>query len=347
MATRGSSGVREAGAGAPTPAGAPRWLLVKGRSGMGNRMLAVLTGILYARASGRRLVVDWGDGAYSAPGVNVFHDLFHCPSCDPGEVVPATASITPPIWDGRLDATTWDLHREHPELSIRGLWKRSSLELTAPQSDAAVAVVWLCSAKVPLLRSPLRAVLGELRRATSTDMVLSGLLREELVPQSWLQERIDAAARDLLDGETVGVHVRYTDRKAQLPRLLVRLDAVLRERPGLRVFLATDGPEVAELFARRYPGFVATSHRFADRGKPLHYGGPEETRRQDAVEALTDLYLLGACDHLVVDTSSSFSYVATLLSRTPRSHIHDVNRVPPRLRELLKRLMPAPVRWGI
>ena len=50
----------------------PNYVLVKGNAGLGNRLSSVLSGALYARLSGRRLLVDWTDWMYSNDGSNVF-----------------------------------------------------------------------------------------------------------------------------------------------------------------------------------------------------------------------------------------------------------------------------------
>lgn len=65
-----------------------RYLLVKGRAGLGNRMLCALTGILYARLAGRRLLVDWSDPIYAEGGLNVFHRYFRCPRQTPPTAFP-------------------------------------------------------------------------------------------------------------------------------------------------------------------------------------------------------------------------------------------------------------------
>jgi hypothetical protein len=56
------------GNGEPRPA---TFLLVKGRASLGNRILSALTGILYARLTGRRLLVDWRDEVYSDDGTGL------------------------------------------------------------------------------------------------------------------------------------------------------------------------------------------------------------------------------------------------------------------------------------
>lgn len=60
------------------------------------------------------------------------------------------------------------------------------------------------------------------------------------------------------------------------------------------------------------------------------------------VEALIDLYLLAGCDDLIIDTSSSFAYLATLLTNTPVERILDVkrrNKLPAPMRDATTRLM--------
>ena len=67
-----------------------KYLLVKGLAGLGNRMLAALTGILYARMSSRRLIVDWRDPTFSKDGSNAFPVLFKCPLNGPVDEIPVT-----------------------------------------------------------------------------------------------------------------------------------------------------------------------------------------------------------------------------------------------------------------
>jgi hypothetical protein len=70
------------------------------------------------------------------------------------------------------------------------------------------------------------------------------------------------------------------------------------------------------------------------------------------VEALIDLYLLAECDYLILDTSSSFSYVARLLASAPARHIVDVSRGQkgfPQVRRLMWRvwLRMGLFTWGL
>ena len=58
------------------------YVLVKGKAGLGNRMLSAMTGVLYAMLSQRNLVVDWSDSTYSDDGQNVFPKLFKVPNSE-------------------------------------------------------------------------------------------------------------------------------------------------------------------------------------------------------------------------------------------------------------------------
>src|SRR4051794_4211404 len=91
-----------------------RVLLVKGIAGMGNRMLAFASGLLYARLARRRVVVDWRDRVYGEGGRNVFFEYFAPVEIADVTSLPATDDVTPPFWRGRLDDHATDVIRIAP-----------------------------------------------------------------------------------------------------------------------------------------------------------------------------------------------------------------------------------------
>src|SRR5438067_4802926 len=149
-----------------------RYLLVKGRAGLGNRMLALLIGILYGRLSRRRLVVDWSDRTYSDDGENVFHRYFSCPSCDPTAEIPAGASVTPVVWQGRLEESVsevaWRFRDAYSEIEFR---YASSVDLSRIDHPEQVAVFWSFYAPLGVLRPHFRGEHERLKRL-STDEIL-------------------------------------------------------------------------------------------------------------------------------------------------------------------------------
>jgi hypothetical protein len=72
--------------------------LLKGYAGLGNRILALLTAILYSRLANRHLLVDWRDGMYADSGVNSFPLLFSCRSASPLVDDLQSNSIHPWMW---------------------------------------------------------------------------------------------------------------------------------------------------------------------------------------------------------------------------------------------------------
>jgi hypothetical protein len=74
-----------------------RYLLVKGAAGLGNRIFALLSAILYARLTRRQLVVDWTDGSYSSDGSNAIHHFFRSRLFSSGDRIPETESVAPEV----------------------------------------------------------------------------------------------------------------------------------------------------------------------------------------------------------------------------------------------------------
>jgi len=56
-----------------------KYIIVKGIAGMANRTLTLLSAIIYAHITKRKLFVDWGDGVYSNDKINIFDKIFDCP----------------------------------------------------------------------------------------------------------------------------------------------------------------------------------------------------------------------------------------------------------------------------
>ncbi|MEO1592230.1 MAG: nodulation protein NodZ, partial [Cyanobacteria bacterium J06632_22] len=79
-----------------------QYLLLKGYAGLGNRIAALVTAILYAKLSKRTLVVDWRDDFYSSDGRNVFDALFQTQSIPIDTALEildqAAISIAPDAW---------------------------------------------------------------------------------------------------------------------------------------------------------------------------------------------------------------------------------------------------------
>jgi hypothetical protein len=303
----------------------PGTLVVKGRAGMGNRVMSVLTGIAYARLTGRHLVVDWRDKTYSEDGSNAFPLLFDCPRARPVATIPSTDSVAPSIWRGHLDASVVQLEHLHPDLGEE-FTSRSTIEPRLLAYPEEVAVLWLYYSALPTLvrRHPMRTKAEFGSRAPRA--IQAALARQELALVDDLRKRVDDfRARHLNGAEVVGVHIRSGRKPASVAAIRARLEDVVRRRPQARVFLSTDGSEVLDELGATYPQLRSTPHWYPPVGQDAHQNPRCPDRLENGREALVDLHLLAGCDELIIDSTSSFARLAQLLAGDSTT-VHDVRQ---------------------
>ena len=306
----------------PRSAGGPKFLLVKGIAGLGNRILCAMGGILYAQLSGRTLVIDWTDPLYSSKGDNVFHRFFTSPSCSPGDEIPQTDSVAPALWRGRLAETAREIVEQN-EYDPDQVRRELSIDFRNLDYQEDVAVVVQYDARIDLLRKHFHDPLHEPAKMPD-GVILEKLLREELMLRPEIQARVDHFKRSRFKSQTVGIHVRFSDYRVRIVAIIKHLNALLKRECDLQIFLATDNVEIKKMFERNYPGVVTTPHWYGNPGRPIHNSSANLNRTENAIEALIDIYLLAECNHLIYDGSSSFSQLASLLSSAPAHQKVDV-----------------------
>jgi hypothetical protein len=295
-----------------------RWLLVKGAAGLGNRMLAVLTAMLYADITGRRLVVDWSDDAYSDDGTNAFPVYFDCPWVSGIDALPAGGSVEPPLWKNRLDLSVGELRAE-VGLPKREFNRRSRIDVRRRNYRQKTAVFWSPKDRVQQLRVNLPAGLADV----STEDLLGSVLRDRMLLQPAIRDRVERFRSEYLPSPTLGVHVRYSDKQGDVDALLQELGQARQADPNLGAFLATDNVEVRARFEREHPDIVTAPHWYPKPGERAHGNPNAPSRLEQGVEALVDMYLLAGCDRLAIDSSSSFARVAALLRTTTATTFND------------------------
>jgi hypothetical protein len=150
-----------------------------------------------------------------------------------------------------------------------------------------------------------------------------------------LREKIAAFRAAHMPGKSIGVHVRFSDRKNAYDVCFKHVQAFLKEHPDAVVFLATDNQKVETDFKARFPRVAVSEKWFPPAGVPIHRNDLTERRPLDnAREALMDLYLLGSCDALVFNSTSTFSILAKLLSEAPPAWLIDT---APLLKPLMRK----------
>jgi hypothetical protein len=307
----------------------PRYLVVKGKAGMGNRMLALLSSMLYARASERRLIVDWSDFAYSSDRSNVFHRLFACPDAEPPCPIPDTDSVTPAIWRGHLGLTANLMIRKfdpgrHSGLTVH---RKFSTDLSRTDHPEEVAVVWSFTHQFKAVRRHFHGPLAGY--AGMSDMAIARLmLRDSLRPLPSIMSRVDEFDRGHLDGRgpIVGLHIRYTDRRTPLPAFRRSVNAIRRLHPDCPIFLTTDNQSVLDQFADLYGPVISTPKWYPESGRRMHGNSTCSDKLEAGIEALVDMYLLARCDYLIFSSNSTFGVISSLVTEAPPANVIDVER---------------------
>jgi len=311
-------------------------LLVKGCAGLGNRILCLLTAFLYARLTKRLLVVDWSDPIYSSGGSNIFDRFFQCKVSGSMTELPDTDSIAPRIWRNHLRDSVRDMRRHYaPESAWHpGTWSKFSIDLSRLDHPEDVLVMWSYFEQVRVLRRHFTGAFARLRDRDTKAILREGL-EGNLRLNPLVQERVDRFKNDWFHGRTVGVHIRYTDKRSRMKAICRKLDGLLKQDPGAQIFLATDNVDVEKMFQSEYSRVTAIPKSYPAPGIAIHRSPALSDRVEHGIEALVDMHLLAECDCLVLDESSSFAYVASLLTRRPGVRVYNLqrgHRIPPDVR---------------
>ena len=290
-----------------------RFLLVKGSSGLGNRMEVAMAAILYARLSNRELVIDWSDHLYS-DGENVFHKLFDCPAHAPSDELPLTDSTYPAIWRDHMSKTVHEMRNQFGYTSDD---VRKHLAADISQIDRKEELVVLAGYQLNLdkLRPYFPGRFDEFV-GKSEAFVISEMLRRELILRPEISAKVEKFRLEHFAHPTIGIHIRYSDRRSNVLGLIRRLNKVRRAAPQAGIFLATDNILIKERFERNYPTVVSTSHWYPSAGRPIHWTGKNHDKLASAIDGLIDIYLLAGCDYLIFDRSSSFARLAAAMSNS-------------------------------
>jgi hypothetical protein len=302
---------------------------VKGKAGMGNRLLSLTHAVVYALITKRTMIVDWSDYTYSHSGEDVFDEFFVLNGvAQSRESLSGLTSLTisPPEWRGHLDlsvrankkrarrANRW--RRRIPGLSVlsprRTDWNLPDKNPVDVECPADVRVMWAYNHQIQLFSDQhKRALFG----TESAAEIVQVVLREYLRPTSEIQARADDfVARHQ---PMIGVHVRHSDMRMDAPisRCFDRIDTL---RDDCHLFVATDNSDVLIEFEQRYGQRVVASDKWypaPDAAAHQNENCPDRTENGKA--ALLDMLVLARCETLLRHEGSTFSRVAGYFSGRP------------------------------
>jgi hypothetical protein len=315
-----------------------KYLVIKAKGGMGNRMLCAVTGMVYGELTGRRTVVDWRDGTYSDDGSNVFARFFSCPNVFSESILPPEGTVRPSIWADKLDWSVASMIEQydpdkHSSILIH---RKYSVDVRGIDYDEDILVFWYYTQRMRALRGHLRH--GESQFVGLSDkQVIRKVLLERMRLHDDIQQRMADFKARYWQHPVIGVHIRHTDLRTNLAQYERYLRRVLERVPDACIFLATDNRQVNEDYRKQFKNVISTQKWFPDEVSSMHQNPSCSDRLANGIEALVDMYLLADCDYLIYAGASTFSWVARLLSSLPPNRVIDIERFSPTVR--LKRLI--------
>ena len=307
-------------------------LLIKGKAGLGNRILSTLTGMAYGQMSSRRIIVDWSDGAYAAKGTNAFPLLFSSPVFSPDTVPPQTNDVTPDVW---RDHITWSVEQmigkyDPKRFSDPTIYRKYCCDLSRTDLPQTLAVYWSYLPKFRRIRKHFKGQYAHLV-GMSERRIIAELMPQLIIPLPVITDPVDRFVSEQFKAPIIGVHVRHSDRKSPIEKICRSIDRLLAKTPEAQIFLATDNRAVETDLKSRYANIIVTDKWLPSPGEAIHYNKTDVDPTKSAIEALIDIYLLSRCDYLIYPGGSTFSYLARCIGDFPSSHIIDVEAFDPKV----------------
>lgn len=320
-----------------------KYLILKGVAGLGNRLYTLANAIEYTKKTNRTLLVDWNDGQFGTDGDNVFYnyfDLINVPHIKSLDEIDNYGSLDkyPTEWGKTPTSKLYDLY----ESASSDKLKRIPRKLVPKGDLSKIISYWKfidnerqeCSNKD--LES-IRAIFnkhdipfGEFYSLDIKEDVVffsdfSPSFREAyLINNIKLKENIIRKIDYFTDikklsKNTVGVHVRYTDKTPNKDLMTLFEKVSLFVEKGNQVFLSTDSLDVQNEFKKRYSNFIIYTNNLEKpkKGRGIHQIGLDhednEYKKQMTINSIIDMWLLSRCEHLLYQGNSSFSTVSKIL----------------------------------
>lgn len=321
-----------------------KYLIVKAKGGMGNRMLCAITGILYGQITGRLTIIDWRDAAYSNNGSNTFSRFFNDPHVFPETILPKNATVRPDIWTSQLDKSVSTMISKHDPNKHSSIWIHRKYSIDVRKLDYAedIVVLWHYTGRIKTLKAHLqnsdRSFAG-----LDSDGIVRKVLLEQMTLSNEVRQRIDTFKSAIgWPAKVIGLHIRHTDMKTNLARYERALQRFLRREPNAHIFLATDNRQISQEYHSQYKNVFSTRKWFPDDLSPMHQNSACPDKVLNGIEALVDMYLLADCDYLVYPGASTFSRLARLLSKTRGENVIDIEwfNLRVHLKRYIRELVP-------
>lgn len=304
-----------------------KYLLVKGTAGLGNRIFALVTAILYARISDRTLAVDWRDDYYSSNGENVFFDLFELQNTPFVKTIPQSSSIYPHLWRGQIDQSISQVIAKDVGLLAtmgQAVLRKYSYDVRNPNYSEDIVIGTGYTEEIDRIRSIFSTDYQPFKTASKAT-IFRDTFHKHLRLTPAIQQRIESfRSENFKDQPTIGIHIRRSDKAISYPWYKKALGEHVDRYPDAQIFLATDNSDVESEISNLYPNVSMVEKWLPAPGEPAHRNRQCPDLKEHAIEALLDLFLLASCDHLIYSRTTSFGLLASYISLAPSEQHFDI-----------------------
>lgn len=304
---------------------------------MGNRLLSAANAIVYAKATDREWCIDWTDGLYAGAGVNAANLLFDGLDEYLADFKKLeTKTVNPSLWSGRIANSIHSvIEADYPgKQGDQLLYRTLSADLNATAKPKEVEVFWSFTSKFGRIY---RFLNKDLKRK-GREAVLGDTLRNYFPPKPNVVRQVNALLGEA-PVDTLGVHVRYTDLKVPLDKVINEVARQIAKHGYKQIYLATDSQLVEDLFKDTFSAqtLITTPKNYNENNVRLHGAGNDQDRLLHGESALVDMFSLARCNGLVYCSRSTFAEVSRLVGNFDKNKAVDVDRYYPPM--LLKRIL--------
>ncbi len=305
-----------------------KYLLVKGTAGLGNRLLALVTAILYARMSDRILAVDWRDSFYSSTGENFFFDLFELKNLSFSQTLPNSDSVYPKLWKDRLDKSVTQIVTKKDKSLVdamgQAVLRKYAYDVRNLNYPEKIVIGTGYTEEIDRIRSAFSGEYSAFKRM-SKEIIFRETFHRHLRLNAAIQKRIESFKDQHFAGQpTIGIHIRRSDKAISYPWYKRALADHVKRYPQARIFLATDNRDVEAEINSLYPNVSMVSKWLPTPGLRAHGNVHCPNLKEHAIEALLDLFLLASCDYLIYSRTTSFGLLASYISQAPVEKHFDI-----------------------
>jgi len=304
-----------------------KYIIVKAKGGMGNRMLCAITGIIYGLLSNRKILMDWRDGGYGELGENSFNHYFDSSvlECIQDEI--KTNDVFPSIWKANLDKAVGQIidayyPNQHSSFLIH---RKLSIDVRKLDYPQEVVVFWHYQHRIKGLMFHFKNKLDSFS-GLSVHEVLSKAIKYYLPLSPLILQKIEDYYSTYFKGKIIGIHIRYSDRQTNLNAYEKAVSFFLKRNPDARIFLATDNIQILDYYKNKYVSVLSTPKWYPPSSIAMHQNQSCPNRIINGEEALIDMYLLSRCDYLIYSGWSTFSLISRLVSNIPTENIVDIDK---------------------